>query len=181
MQESRDVAGKIFEIDRRERRRIQRVELHFVARRNAEQPHLSRRALDGNQPGLLLHRKRPRCDLRAEDQRERTRLRRCKIYAQLSRIGIETPLRDYGRRHLLLRPGNRRGIDHVGDRRALRHIERKLRKLALRRTDRSVMQPLDDSSSRRIELRQLRVEDRLFPRDIPAARLPRDPDFVHGR
>ena len=42
------------------------------------------------------------------------------------------------------------------------------------------MQPLDDSSSRRIELRQLRVEDRLFPRDIPAARLPRDPDFVHG-
>ena len=73
---------------------VTRVQLHFVAGGDAEQADLSGGIVHGNQADRLLERQRAGRDLRADEQREWTRLRRIQSHAQLARVGIEAPKRD---------------------------------------------------------------------------------------
>ena len=90
----RDDDGKIFEVDGRKIFRADIIKLDIVARGDAEQSDLFRRAVHGNQTDRLLERQRSGGDLRADDERERPRLRRVQGHAQLARVGIKPPERN---------------------------------------------------------------------------------------
>ena len=85
------ILGEIFQVDGREGLGADGVELDFVAGGDAEQADLARGVVHGNQPDGMLEGQRPGGNLRADEQREGTRLRRVERHAQLARVGVEAP------------------------------------------------------------------------------------------
>ena len=177
---------EVFEVDWGKRFRCDAVELDFVPRRNADRTKLPRRTIHADQSCVLLERQRPGRDLRAHDERERTRLRRAERDAQLPRVRVEPPQRNYrrARRFGILgvhrRPGARR-VDDIRDGRPAGHVENQFAQLALRRTHLHLMHAFDDARRRHVELEQFREEHRLLPLHVTAARLPGNPRISDGR
>ena len=177
-----EVGGEILEVDGGEAWGVGGIELDFIAGGHPEQAYLAGGVLSTDQADGLLEGQGTGGDLGADEQRERTRLRRVERDAELAGVGVEAPEGDNG--FLIFDfwflNCERRGVRHIGHGGAGGHVQQQLAQFALGGPDGDLVRAFDDAGSRDVELRDLGIEDRFLAFDVAAAGLPADPN-VGGR